>query len=128
MELKLNHKWIYIHYFTILEYGKVANLFTLENQQDFVAECRKNYTDDCHATVITNIYLGYCTKEKKKVDKDDYYRIFENVGKEDIKCEDLICLIFRNLNLDVDKIPTAYKAFENMYYLWNKENNVEILV
>ena len=112
----------------IFEYGIAADVFSSLDKKNFVDKCMKNYTEKCHDMVLRYIYKNYCVSKNKKIKTDDYLGVVENAQRSNDRCEDILCLILRNLNLDVNLISTASKVFDDMYYLWNKEEDKRILV
>ena len=98
-----------------IEYGsQVTNYYQHEKCEE------ESHTPICHENLLLNIYKYHCTKNSLTFDPEDFEDIKEKAYNNITMCEDLICLIFRELRMDVDDIDDAKTAFNSMRFLYDQ--------
>ena len=82
--------------------------------------CWNNYTYTCHYQFLYQIYIAYCRKWNIKIKQKKYKVLLKNAYNKKKECTEIICLIFRELRMDVNDIDNAPAAFDRMKIVYEK--------
>lgn len=99
-------------------YGDVSN------------KCEREFPKKCLDELKMNIYMGFCIKYKRKHNKNEYLSLVEGASNRSEQCLTMICIIYREMTMNLGNMDNIEGLYENMKILLDYEvaNSKKILI
>ena len=93
--------------------------------------CRDNYNENyCHINFLAKIYTGYWPYNEIVNRIEGFKQFLEKAFDKEIECDEIICVIFRELRMDLDDIDDAFTTFDRLNVIYKNyfgDDQLEII-